>query len=106
MDSITQTQERRAAEPRISSGMKRMDSEALNQLPDSDIKKALQELPADLRLTVYLANVSGYTYAETADIAEAPIPNVAAQLHRGRGRLPGLLRRHANTAAIVRLQRR
>ena len=94
------------AEPPIPSGMGRMDSEALNQLPDSEIKKALQELPADLRLTVYLADVEGYTYAEIADIVEAPIPTVASRLHQGRRRLRGLLLSHAHTAAVVRLQRR
>jgi len=95
-----------AAEPPIPSGMGRMDSEALNRLPDSEIKKALQELPADLRLTVYLADVEGYTYAEIADIVEAPIPTVASRLHQGRRRLRGLLLSHAHTAAVVRLQRR
>jgi RNA polymerase sigma-70 factor (ECF subfamily) len=94
------------AEPPIPSGIGRMDSEALNQLPDSEIKKALQELPADLRLSVYLADVEGYTYAEIADIVEAPIPTVASRLHQGRRRLRGLLLSHANTAAVVRLQRR
>jgi RNA polymerase sigma-70 factor (ECF subfamily) len=95
-----------AAEPPIPSGMGRMDSEALNGLPDSEIKKALQELPADLRLTVYLADVEGYTYAEIADIVEAPIPTVASRLHQGRRRLRGLLLSHAHTAAVVRLERR
>jgi RNA polymerase sigma-70 factor (ECF subfamily) len=94
------------AEPPIPSGMRRMDSEALNQLPDSEIKEALQELPADLRLTVYLADVEGYTYAEIADIVEAPIPTVASRLHQGRRRLRGLLLSHANTAAVVRFERR
>jgi RNA polymerase sigma-70 factor, ECF subfamily len=94
------------AEPPIPSGIGRTASEALNQLPDSEIKKALQELPADLRLSVYLADVEGYTYAEIADIVEAPIPTVASRLHQGRRRLRGLLLSHANTAAVVRLQRR
>jgi RNA polymerase sigma-70 factor, ECF subfamily len=95
------------AGPPIPSGMGRIDGEALNRLSDSEIKKALQELPADLRLMVYLADVEGYTYAEIADIVEAPIPAVASQLHQGRRRLRGLLLlSHANTAAVVRLQRR
>jgi RNA polymerase sigma-70 factor, ECF subfamily len=95
------------AEPPIPSGIGRTASEALNQLPDSEIKKALQELPADLRLSVYLADVEGYTYAEIADIVEAPIPAVASRLHQGRRRLRGLLLlSHANTAAVVRLQPR
>jgi RNA polymerase sigma-70 factor, ECF subfamily len=94
------------AEPPIPSGIGRTASEALNQLPDSEIKKALQELPADLRLSVYLADVEGYTYAEIADIVEAPIPTVASRLHQGRRRLRELLLSHANTAAVVRFQQR
>jgi RNA polymerase sigma-70 factor (ECF subfamily) len=93
-------------EPSIPFGVGRMDSEALNQLPDSEIKKALQELPADLRLTVYLADVEGYTYAEMADIVEAPIPTVASRLHQGRRRFRALLLRRANAPRVVRLQRR
>jgi RNA polymerase sigma-70 factor, ECF subfamily len=94
------------AEPSIPFGMGRTDSEALNQLPDSEIKKALQELPADLRLAVYLADVEGYTYAEMADIIEAPIPTVASRLHQGRRRFRALLLRQANAPGVVRLQRR
>jgi RNA polymerase sigma-70 factor, ECF subfamily len=94
------------AEPPIPSGMRRMGSEALNRLSDSEIKRALHELPADLRLTVYLADVEGYTYAEIADIVEAPIPTVASRLHQGRRRLRAVLVSHANTSAVVRPQPR
>jgi RNA polymerase sigma-70 factor (ECF subfamily) len=94
------------AEPSIASGMGRMDSEALNRLSDAEIKKALQELPADLRLTVHLADVEGYTYAEIADIVEAPIPTVASRLHHGRRQLRALLLSHAQTSAVVRPQPR
>jgi RNA polymerase sigma-70 factor (ECF subfamily) len=86
--------------------MRRMGSEALNRLSDSEIKRALHELPADLRLTVYLADVEGYTYAEIADIVEAPIPTVASRLHQGRRRLRAVLVSHANTSAVVRPQPR
>lgn len=94
------------AEPAIPVGLRRADSEALNQLPDSEIKKALQKLPADLRLTVYLADVEGYAYAEIANIVEAPIPAVVSRLHQGRRRLRELLLRRANTADVVRQARR
>jgi RNA polymerase sigma-70 factor (ECF subfamily) len=93
------------AELSIPFGMGPMASGALNQLPDSEIKKALHELPADLRLTVYLADVEGYTYAEMADIVEAPIPTVASRLHQGRRRFRALLLRQANAVGLVRLQR-
>lgn len=94
------------AEPAIPVGMGRTDGEAVNQLPDSEIKKALQELPADLRLAVYLADVEGYAYAEIGNIVEAPIPTVVSRLHQGRRRLRELLLRRANTAAVVRQAQR
>jgi RNA polymerase sigma-70 factor (ECF subfamily) len=94
------------AEPSSPYRMGPIDREALNQLPDSEIKKALQELPADLRLTIYLADVEDYTYAEIADIVETPIATVASRLHQGRRRFRALLLRQANAAAVVRLQPR
>ena len=93
------------AEPPIPFGTGRADSKALSRLPDSEIKKVVQELPPALRLTVYLADVEGYTYAEIAEIVEAPVPTVASRLHQARRRLRELLLSHANTAAIVRLPR-
>src|SRR5215468_3647159 len=61
--------------------------QALNRLPDSDILCALHDLPAELRLAVYLADVEGYPYREIAEIMGTPIGTVASRLHHGRGRL-------------------
>ena len=61
--------------------------QALNRLPDSDIWCALHDLPAELRLAVYLADVEGYPYKEIAEIMGTPIGTVALRLHHGRGRL-------------------
>jgi RNA polymerase sigma-70 factor (ECF subfamily) len=61
--------------------------QALNRLPDSDILCALHDLPDDLRLAVYLADVEGYPYREIAEIMGTPIGTVASRLHHGRGRL-------------------
>ena len=61
--------------------------QALNRLPDSDILCALHDLPDDLRLAVYLADVEGYPYREIAEIMGTPIGTVESRLHHGRGRL-------------------
>jgi RNA polymerase sigma-70 factor (ECF subfamily) len=53
-------------------------------LPDSDIKRALQEIPEEFRIAVYLADVEGFSYKEIADIVDVPAGTVMSRLHRGR----------------------
>ena len=71
--------------------------QALNRLPDSEILCALHDLPDELRLAVYLADVEGYPYRDIALIMGTPVGTVASRLHHGRGRLRGRL-----AAAAVR----
>lgn len=63
---------------------KSAEVEALENLPDSDIKRALQEIPEEFRIAVYLADVEGFSYKEIAEIVEVPAGTVMSRLHRGR----------------------
>jgi RNA polymerase sigma-70 factor (ECF subfamily) len=63
---------------------KSAEVEALENLPDSDIKRALQEIPEEFRIAVYLADVECFSYKEIANIVEVPAGTVMSRLHRGR----------------------
>src|SRR5712671_5414131 len=63
------------------------EAQALDRLPDCDILSALQGLPDEQKLAVYLADVEGYPYTEIAAIMGTPVGTVASRLHLGRARL-------------------
>ncbi|MGV8884188.1 MAG: sigma-70 family RNA polymerase sigma factor [Microbacteriaceae bacterium] len=89
-ESVTQSLSTRSAE-----------AEAIDHLPDSAVKDALQSIPEDFRLAVYFADVEGFSYQEIADIMKTPVGTVMSRLHRGRRLLRDLLTDYARDRGIV-----
>ncbi len=89
-------------EQHTSSGLRSAEMEALDRLPDSDVKEALNQLAEEFRMAVYLADVEGFAYKEIADIMGTPIGTVMSRLHRGRKQLRDMLTGVARERGFLR----
>lgn len=78
--------------------------EALRNLPDQVVIKAIHDLPEEFRTPVFLADAEGFAYSEIAEILGVPMGTVMSRIHRGRKRLREALRSHAIELGIVSRQ--
>ena len=88
------------AESTTATSSRSAEAEAIDHMPASAVKDALQSIPEDFRLAVYLADVEGFAYQEIADIMKTPIGTVMSRLHRGRRMLRDLLADYARERGI------
>lgn len=77
-------------------GLRSAEDEALDNIPDRQIRDALASLPEDRRMAVYLADIEGFSYKEIAEILDIPLGTVMSRLHRGRRQLREMLREYAH----------
>ena len=70
------------------------EEEALDRLAESDVLRALWDLPEGFSTAIYLADIEGYPYKEIAEMMGTPIGTVMSRLHRGRERLRARLKAH------------
>ena len=99
-DSEVEDWQLHAAASHTSDQGKSAEDEVLENLPDGDVKRALEEIPEEFRMVVYYADVEGYSYKEIAEILEIPSGTVMSRLHRGRKLLRNLLADYAKSRGI------
>ena len=78
------------------------EAEALDNLPATVIREALDEIPDEFRMVVYYAVVEGLPYAEIAEVMETPVGTVMSRLHRGKKMLRELLTEYAKQEGFGR----
>ena len=78
-----------------STAVRSAEAVALDNLPASVIKDAMNEIPEEFRMVVYYAVVEGLPYAEIAEVMETPVGTVMSRLHRGKKLLRNLLHEYA-----------
>lgn len=88
------------AESTTATSSRSAEAEAIDHLPDTAVKEALQSIPEDFRLAVYFADVEGFSYQEIADIMKTPVGTVMSRLHRGRRMLRERLTDYARERGI------
>src|SRR5262249_20501990 len=84
----------------LASAARSAEAEAMDRLADSEILRALRDLPEEVRMAGYLADIEGYAYKGIAEIMGTPVGPGMSRLPRGRGRLRDKLAAYAPGQAL------
>jgi RNA polymerase sigma-70 factor (ECF subfamily) len=77
------------------------EDQLLEQVFESDIVEAIEDLPVIYRIPVLLADVEGLSYKEIAKTMDLPMGTVMSRLHRGRNALRKALWEYASTRGLT-----
>jgi RNA polymerase sigma-70 factor (ECF subfamily) len=77
------------------------EDELMDWFTDDEVKAALEALPEQFRLAVYLADVEEFSYKEIAEILDVPIGTVMSRLHRGRKAMQKSLYAYATARGLI-----
>ena len=77
------------------------EDELMDLFTDDEVKQAMEDLPDQFRMAVYLADVEGFAYKEIAEILDVPIGTVMSRLHRGRKAMQKQLYEYASARGLV-----
>jgi RNA polymerase sigma-70 factor (ECF subfamily) len=80
---------------------KSAEEEVLASFTDDEVKAAVESLPDNFRIAVWLADVEGFSYKEIAEITDVPIGTVMSRIHRGRRALQKALHDFAEARGLV-----
>jgi len=78
-----------------------VEAQVLDRFAEEDIKKAIEVLPPQYRMTVLLADVEGFSYNDIAEITNVKKGTVMSRLFRGRRLLQKALIDQARAAGFA-----
>ena len=85
------TEQQLLASAQRSAATRSAEDQALQQLPDAEVQRAMRQLPWRWAAAVYYADVQGFRYKEIAQMMGSPVGTVLSRLHRGRQELRRML---------------
>lgn len=83
LDKVEETTLYRQMSQGPASSSSQPEREVVDNMVDSEVKEALEDLPEIFR-SVVLLDVEGFSYREIAEMLEIPIGTVMSRLHRAR----------------------